>query len=613
MMNGFRLPPVPHPATTNKRIARSIVTTEVTPTRAWRLPLLDGLAGYRSDWLRGDLSAGLAIAAVGLPSAIAYPAIAGLPPQTGIYASIAPLLAYALFGPSRRLIVGPDAATMTVLAAVMAGMPGLDAQDRVAVAGILAIAVGGLCLGARLLRLGAIASFLSRPILTGFFAGVSLAILVGQLGRMTGVRIEADGLIAPLLELARKTGSIHWPSLALAAAMFLLLQAASRLRAPVPGPVIVVVLSVILSAVFDFAGHGIAVVGDLPPGLPRLALPMVGGLPRAQLLLGAVAVFLVSFGAGIVSARSFGVSGGYKVDPNRELNGFAAANIAAGLFGAFPVTASDSRTAINASVGGRTQVAGIVAALALVATLLFLRDALRVLPIPALAAILVAAALSLIDIAALRRIWQISRMEFAFAMIALAGPVGLGVLNGVLVAVAATLIFLLRAMMYPRDAMLGRIPGQQGFYKLHRSRAARPVPGFAVCLIEGNLLFFTADYLRDRFEAIVAALPPDTRWLMLDASAIVQVDSTGAAMLEEVRADLASRGIALGIAEIHAGARQLLDRAGLIQRIGPAMVFEDLEDALTAFAALPPPRPDAAAEGRDSAGGNDGQETWKTT
>lgn len=568
------------------------MTTDAKPARSsLRLPLIDGLAGYRLGWLRNDVSAGLAIAAVGLPSAIAYPAIAGLPPQTGIYASIAPLIAYALFGPSRRLIVGPDAATMTVLAATMAAMPGLSQADRVAVAGMLAIAVGGLCLGARLLRLGAIASFLSRPILTGFFAGISLDIIVGQIGKLTGLKINSDGLIGPLIELVSKAGAIHWPTLLLAAAMFALLLAAPRLRLPVPGPVIVVVLSVILSAVFDFAGHGIAVVGDLPTGLPRLSLPMVGGLPWDELIGGAVAVFLVSYGAGIVSARSFGVSGGYRVDPNRELVGFGAANLGAGLFGAFPVTASDSRTAINASVGGRSQIAGIVAALALVATLLFLQGALRILPIPALGAILVAAAMSLIDLGGLRQLWRISRMEFAFAMIALAGPIGFGVLSGVLVAVAATLAYLLRNMMDPRVAMLGRIPGHQGFYKLHRSPTARPVPGLAVLLIEGNLLFFSADYLRDQFEAMAAGLPSDVRWLLIDASAIVQVDSTGAAMLEEARLGLAQRGVALAIAELHATARGVLERSGLIERIGPDMVFEDLEDALSAFETRKPTPP----------------------
>ena len=342
---------------------------------------------------------------------------------------------------------------------------------------MLALVVGGMYLGARALGLGVLATFLSRPILVGFFAGISLSILVGQIGRVTGLKIESDGLISPILELAGKVASVHWPSFLLAAFMFAVLQGVSMLRLPVPGPVVVVVLSVVLSAAFDFQGWGIAVVGDIPSVLPSLSLPLGSGLPLDRLLLGAAAVFLVSFAAGIVTARSFGARGGYPVDADREMVGFGAANIAAGLFGAFPVTASDSRTAINANVGGRSQLAAIVAAMSLLVVVLYLRPALGILPVPALGAILVAAALSLIDVEALRQLWRISRMEFVFALIALWGAASFGVLNGVVIAIAATFAYLLHQMMYPRDALLGRVAGRDGFYKLHRTAEARADPG----------------------------------------------------------------------------------------------------------------------------------------
>ncbi|RWO22600.1 SulP family inorganic anion transporter [Mesorhizobium sp.] len=554
-----------------------------------RLPVLTSLSGYQPGWVRSDVSAGLAVAAVGLPSAIAYPAIAGLPPETGIYASIAPLVAYAIFGPSRQLIVGPDAATMTVLAAVLvavtASVPvGLEVE-RTAIAAILALGVGLFCLAAWVLRLGVLATFLSRPILTGFFIGISLSILIGQIGRFTGVKVEAEGLLAPVLELLRKAGSIHWPSLLLALGMFGLLQIARAMRFPVPGPVLVVVLSVVLSAVFDLEGRGIAVVGDIPTGLPSLSLPAIADLPIQTLALGAAAIFLVSYGAGIITARSFGAIGGYPVDPNRELIGFSAANIGAGLFGAFPVTASDSRTAVNLTVGGRSQVTSIVAAATLIATLLFLGPTLRIIPIPALGAILAATAISLIDLAALRQIWRISRMEFVFALIAMWGPIGLGVLNGVVIAIGATLVYVLRKLMFPRDAMLGRVPGHDGFYKLHRTPEARQVPGLAVCLIQGSLLFFNTDYVASRLRSIAEELPADTRWLLIDASAISQIDSSAAAMLEELCDELRNRGIRLGVAELHAEARDILVRAGVIERIGSDMVFDILEEAYHAFEA----------------------------
>ncbi|MDF1632913.1 SulP family inorganic anion transporter [Mycoplana sp. MJR14] len=556
-------------------------------SNSFGLPIFRGLSGYRAAWVRGDISAGLSIAAVGLPSAIAYPAIAGLPPETGIYASIAAPLAYAVFGDSRRLIVGPDAATMTVLAAaivaIAAGVPASAGIDPAGIAAALSIGVGVLCLIARVMRLGVLATFLSRPILAGFFAGISVSILIGQIGRFTGVRIEADGLLAPLVELLQKRDLIHWPTVALALAMFALLQVVKALRFPVPGPVVVVAAAVALSALFDFKGMGIAVVGDIPTGFPTLALPPLASLPIDGFLLGAASVFLVSFGSGIVAARSFGARIGEDVDANGELSGLGSANIASGLFGAFPVSFSDSRTAINLSVGGRSQLAGVVSALALIATLLFLNDALRILPVAALAAILAAAAIGLIDIAELKQVWRISRMEFVFALITMWGAISLGVLNGVVIAIAATLVYLLRNMMYPRDAFLGRIPGRDGFYKLHRRADAQPVPGLVLWMLEGSLLFFNTDYVHDRLRAIIAELPKDTRWFILDASAITQMDSTATAMMDEIREEMAACGIELGLVEVHAEARVLLERAGVIDRIGAGRVFDDLDDALQAF------------------------------
>ena len=552
-----------------------------------RLPLLDNLKGYQGSWLRNDISAGVAIAAVGLPSAIAYPAIAGLPPETGLYASITPLVAYALFGPSRQLIVGPHAATMTVLAAVLTTVFASSSgdADRVTAAALLALIVGILCLIARLVRLGVLATFLSRPILTGFFAGISLSILVGQIKRVTGVQIESEGLISPILELLRQAGSIHWPTLVFALACFALLQVARIYRSPVPGPVIVVFVAVLLSYLFDFEGRGMTVVGNIPDGLPSFLLPRLEGLPVDALLTGGAAIFLVSFGSGVIAARSFAALGGYRVDPNRELSGFGAANIAAGLFGTFPVTASDSRTAVNFAVGGRSQIASLVAAATLMAVLLFLGNVLRILPVAALGAILAATALSLIDINGLRRIWSVNRIEFVFALIALWGPIGLGVLSGVVIAIAATLVYLILQTMYPHDAMLGRIPGRDGFYKLHRMHEARPVPGFGACMVQDSLLFYNADYVRERLEAIAENLPQPAHWLVIDASAIPQIDSTAADMLGELQDDLKSRGITLGLAELHTDARALLERSGVVEKIGPGMIFEGMEDALDAYEA----------------------------
>jgi sulfate permease, SulP family len=549
----------------------------------FRWPLFSGFAGYSASWLKGDITAGVAVAAVAIPSAIAYPAIAGLPPEVGLYASIFSLIGYAVFGPSRKLMVGPDAPTMTVLAAALATMSASAPADRVVAAAAIAVGVGVLCVAASFLRLGVIAAFLSRPILVGFISGIALSILIGQIGRLTAVSIDSDGFIQPFIELVRKADAIHWPSVVLGLAMLALLQAMRYWRTSIPGPLAVVVVSIVLSALFDFAGRGIKVVGDIPAGWPSFSLPLPTALPIRDLVLGSVAAWLVSFGSGIVAARSFGAHAGFPVDANKELVGIGAANVASGCFSGFPVTVSDSRTAINLSVGGKSQLAGLVAALTLAAMLLFLNDAIRLLPAPALGAILVSAALGLVDIAGLREIWRISRMEFAFALIGLWGVVSLGVLSGMVVAISATLAYIILEEMQPRDAMLGRIPGRAGFFKLHRRKDAEPVPGLAVCLIQGSLLFFNVEYVKSRLEAIAQDLPPGTRWFILDAGAIVQVDTTAAAMLEDVRVSFAARGLTLGFAELHHEPMAILERSGLLAKIGKTMIFDDLEDVAAAY------------------------------
>ena len=562
------------------------------------LPLLSSLRGYRIEWLRYDLTSGLAIAAVGLPSAIAYPALAGLPPQIGLYASIVSLLGYALLGSSRQLIVGPDAGTVTVLAAVLLSFGLSSTDDRIVASSAIAVIAGLMYFVASFLRLGFIANFLSRPILTGFMTGISLSILVGQIGRFTGVKIDSDGLFRPLIEIAAKADLIHWPSLALGVGLFILLRLLGTWFPAIPGPLVAVGLATALSAAFDFPELGIRVVGEIPSYLPSPVMPIPQGIALSELVLGAAAVLIVSFGAGIVTARSFGAKNKYPVDANRELLGFGAANVASGLFGGFAVTASDSRTAINDLMGGKTQLAGIVSAIALALTVLFLTDALSFLPTPALGAVLASAAISLIDLQTLRDLWRISRIEFAFALISVAGVLVLGVLSGVIVAVGATLLYLLMKGMKPRDAMLGRIPGRDGFYKLHRHRDAQPIPGLAVYLLQGNLLFFNADYVRGRVEDIIAKLPPDTEWFIFDASATAHIDSTAAIMLDDVRTIVEERGLKFGIVELHSEPLDTLVRSGVVAKVEPGMIFDDLEDVVAAFS-VRRNRPAVLREDRD--------------
>lgn len=543
-------------------------------------PLAQGLLPYRWEWLRFDVTAGLAIAAVAIPSAVAYPAIAGLPTEVGFYASILSLVGYALLGPSRKLIVGPDAATMTVLAATLAGLPLDNAGERVAAASGLAVMVGAFCLLASVMKLGVVASFLSRPILIGFISGISISILVGQIGRLTGVRIESDGLVMPLVEIVRKASEIHWLTVWFGVAMFALLVVLARLRSPIPGPLVVVVVAVLASVAFGFESRGIKVIGSLPGGLPTLTVPDVAALPITELVLGGAAIWLVSVSSGLVGARSFGAKDGFKVDADRELTGLGAANICSGLFSGFPVTTSDSRTAINLAAGGRSQLAGLAAAAALAILLIYLNDVLRVLPHAALGAILAFAALSLIDLPGLRETWRISRMEFGFALISMWGAVSLGVLSGVVIAIAGTLLYVLLKEMRPRDALLGRIAGRPGFYKIHRTENAAPPPGMVLFIIQGSILFFNADYIHARLESVAKGAAPGTSWFVLDASAVAQIDATAATMLTLWRGELAAMGQRFAVAELHKEPRDILERAGFFEGPDATIAFEDLEDAV---------------------------------
>jgi MFS superfamily sulfate permease-like transporter len=324
-------------------------------------------------------------------------------------------------------------------------------------------------------------------------------------------------------------------------------------------------------------------VGAIPQALPHFALPLPQGLAFENFALATLGILLVSFSSGIVTARSFGLKNHEAVDANRELIGFSAANIASGLFGGFPVTSSDSRTAVNYAVGGKTQLTGLVAAAALTAVVVFFGDGLAYLPIAALSAVLISAALDLIDFRGFALLWRLSRIEFVFAVVGMLSVLSFGVLRGVVIAVLTTLTHLLWVASQPRDALLGSIPGRDGLYKLHRHPDAAAIPGLTIYLPEGSLVFFNAEYVKHRLLKSVTRTPVPPLWLVLDASAIGYLDTTAVDALEDARATLTARGIRLAVAGLHSRARGLIERSGLAAKLGPDMIFHSAEDAADAF------------------------------
>jgi len=548
-----------------------------------QFPIVAQLRGYRHDWLRPDWAAGLSVAAVSLPSTIAYPAIAGLPTEVGFFATILAMVAYAVFGPSRQLMVGPDAATCIMLAGVLASLGAATAADRVALTAVLSIEVGILCFVAGALGLGFVANFLSRPMLVGFLAGISISLIIGQVTRLTTVKIESDGLIRPIVEFAVKIGETHVPTAMVGLGTLICIRILRHARPSAPGPLIAVVAAIALSAWLDLASLGVPVVGAMPPITFALSLPSLDSFLNSDLLEGAVAIAIVGFGSGIVTARSFAAKGGRAVDAGKELTGFGAINVGSGLFGGFPVSASDSRTAVNYAIGGKTQLVGLIAAAALAVAILYIGDVLAYLPTAVLGAVLVSAAIDLIDIPELRTLYRISQTEFAFAIATMLGVVAIGPLQGVFIAIAATLCQLLWLASQPRMARLGRLDGKPGLYKLHRHPKARAIPGLTIVTLQAGLLFFNADYVKRRLLRIADAMGDDGRWFVLDAEAVNVLDSTGAAKLEELRTHLKERGIAFGLADLNSRSLRMVEKAGLADRMGRQMIFANSEAAVAAF------------------------------
>ena len=559
------------------------------PLRRDWLPGLSSLLGLEARAIPRELAAGLSIAAVAIPVGLALAALMGLPPVYGLYASIFPMLAYALFGPSRFLIVGPDTATCLVVASALTSLGWHDPAERMMAASGLAL-IAGVGFGlASLARLGIIANLLSRPILVGYMGGVALTLLISQISSFTGVSVEAPGLLRPIVELMRRSAEIHWLTVALAIGLFLAMQALRVFAPRAPGAAIVVGVAILLSWGFDLQSHGVAVIGSIPTGLPAPSIPDVKG-NLAELMMSALPLILLSFVSGAMTVRSFGQKLGVTNDANLELRGFAAANLAAGLFQGFPVTGADSRTAVNLSAGGRTALAPIAASLLLVLVVTVLTAPLTLMPQAALGAVLASAALGLVDVKAFGQLARIGRSELVFALVAMAGVIWVGVLQGVFLAIIVTFVHLLGLAARPRNSRMGWIAGQADMVTLDRHPEAQPPADGVVFIFEASLIFVNADYFRERALAELSALP-GARWFVLDASGIPYADSTAIATLLDLAETLRSRGVHFTIAGGHGRAREVLTRAGVMSALSDDSLHRTTSAAIEAMRALSASRP----------------------
>lgn len=550
--------------------------------------MIGSLSGYQKSWLRYDLLAGVSVAAVAVPVAIAYSQLAGVPPVYGLYASLLPLVAYAFLGSSRQLIVAPDAATCAIIAAVVAPLAGQDPSRYVSLTAALAVITGVLCIGAGLARLGFLANFLARPILTGYINGIAISIIAGQLGTLFGFRVEPAGVFRLLWRFFSKLGETHAPTLAVGVAILALLLLLSRVAPKVPGPLVAIVLGAAGSAVFGFGKHGIRLLGEIPAGLPVPKVPDITGLDWQPLAVGAVGLALISFNSAMVTARGFAAKNRYEIDPNREFIALGVADIGAGLLQGFAVSGADSRTAVNDSMGGKSQVTGLVAAAGLALTLIFLTKPLGGLPMAVLSAVLIKSALGLFDLRALDALRRVSPGEFRLCLLTLLGVVTVGVLPGVIVAVIAALGQLLVRASQPHDAVLGRIPGTSDYGDLTMYPGAESFPGLVIYRFDAALVFFNADHFKARVRSIVRSAPAPVRAFILDAESMPHLDTTGAAVLEDLRSDLERAGTVFAVAAAKSPIRAMFERTGFAARAGSGRIFPSVHAAVAALRKIGP-------------------------
>jgi high affinity sulfate transporter 1 len=544
-------------------------------------PGLQNLLEYRREWLRHDAVAGVSVAAVALPTAIAYAELIGFEPVVGLYAAILPLLVYAIFGTSRHLIVNPDAATCAMVGTTLMPLTAVHANSLMSLSVVLALFTGIVCILAGLLRLGFVADFLAKPILVGFLNGVAIHILLGQISKVFGFPMKSHGIVPSLLEFMQKLPQTHWPTLAVGVLTIGVMLAGKRWLPRWPAPLLAVIFAVALVYSMGLEEKGVAVVGQVPQGLPRLHWPEFDPEFIVPLLGGSLGVALLSFSNAIVVARSFAAKGRYEVDVDQEFIALGACQIAAGLSQGFAVSGADSRTAMNYASGGKSQVSALVAAGMMAAVLMFLTGPLGYLPKAALGAVLIVAAIGLFDVAETQRLWKIDRWEFAVSIITMLGVVALDILNGILMAVLIAILLLLMRVSRPPDALLGRVSGLKGFHNVLHHEKARTWPELVLYRFGAALVFFNAPYFKKRVLEM-AATHPGIKWFIVDGGTINSIDSTGAAMLEALSEDLGARGIRLGFANIRTEVRTLLERSGVQAALGDGALFPTLKSAVDA-------------------------------
>ncbi len=547
------------------------------------LPGTAQFTGYQRSWLRGDVLAGVTVAAYLVPQVMAYATVAGLPPVAGLWAALVPMGVYALLGSSRQLSVGPESTTALMTATALAPLVVGDPARYAAMAAMLALLVGAICLTAGLCGLGFLADLLSRPVLVGYMTGVAVIMISGQLDKVSGVEVTGDEFVDQIRSFASGLGSAHVPTVVLSAAVLALLLLLYRIAPRFPGPLVAVLAATAVVWLFSLEDKGIRVVGGIPAGLPRPTLPPVAMTELLALAIPAAGIAVVAFSDNALTARTFAARKGDTIDAGAELRALGICNLTTGVTQGFPVSSSGSRTALGDTVGSRTQLYSLVMLATVLLVMLAGRNLLEHFPMAALGALVVYAALRLIDAAEFRRLARFRRSELFLAVATTVAVLGFGVLYGVLVAIALSLMDTLRRIARPHDSVLGYVPGVAGMHDVDDYPDARPVPGLVVYRYDAPLFFANAENFRERALAAVDAADGPVEWFVLNAEAQVDPDLTAVDALEQLRRDLTARGIVFAMARVKSDLRDDLVAAGFIDRVGADRIFPTLPTAVEAF------------------------------
>ncbi|MGE5287746.1 MAG: SulP family inorganic anion transporter [Micromonosporaceae bacterium] len=550
------------------------------------VPGLRLVSSYRSQWFAKDIIAGVVLTTLLVPQGMAYAELAGLPPVTGLYTSIMCLIGYAAFGPSRILVLGPDSSLGPMIAATI--LPLLassgDTERAIALASLLAIMVAAIMILAAVAKLGFIADLLSKPTMIGYMNGLALTILAGQLPKLLGFKVSAEGLIGDLIGFVEglANGEAVPAAAAVGIAGIALILALQHWLPKVPAVLIMVVLSIAATSVFNLAQHGVSLVGVLPKGFPKLTLPDVRVSDLGPLFAGALGIALVSLADTISTASSFAARTKQEVHGNQEMIGIGVANLAAGFFQGFPVSTSGSRTAVAERSGSKTQLTGLTGAALIILMIVFIPGLFRNLPNPALAAVVITAAFSLADIPATVRLWRQRKAEFLLSIAAFLGVALLGVLPGIAIAVALSILNVFRRAWWPYETVLGRVDGLEGFHDIHSYPAAKHLPGLTIYRFDAPLFFANAKTFREEVRRMARA-EPKPRWIVIAAEPITDVDTTASDVLEELYRTLDAEGICLVFAELKDPVRRKIERYGLARKIEPRHFFPTIGAAVAAF------------------------------